>query len=319
MQTKDIKKLNKNERASLIKKARIRKPINAPIIEELISEDTISEKESSQIFLEKIKDIHTSNIKLINEMDSNIDYVKVALTEAEEIWLKIQILIQTDRYSKMTDDQKVNLIQTNFSDFYKNFPIVSRYMVCVGKYNLHAFKKMLVKCHESKDKKDKTDKDSNQKMWIMQQSDYIRFLWESTQGPNFDQASSDTIWKETHTALTDEFKQFKDMHDAAEEKVKLDAIKYKKELLYEMGERLISGSQELNDESAKKLLNKLMDKLYKQRSNKVLKHIIKINPDEIAIESFGLNIDQKNLYDEELQQSFYKKTYKKMDINKIIQ
>ena len=318
----DQKKLSKNERASLIKKRRMKS---------IYVTDKPVEEIKTLSFTETLQKQYKINILNIKENNIGIEYVKVALLEAEEIWLNVQILLKTEQYAKMDDDQKVKLIQNDFKEFYKNFPIVSRYMICLGQYSMQAFKRMLIKCNETK----KTDlarsssseevKDYNEKLWIIRQTDYVRFLWEdlNSQDGTFDQLESDNIWNQTHISLTSEFQQFKDLHDSAEEKVKMDKIKHKRELLYEMSERLISGDQMLDNNVSKNLMIKLMDKLYIQRSKKVIELIglgtkYAVKEKEVVTLGIGTNDIAKDEYDDELKQSFYKKNYKKMDINKFM-
>ncbi len=296
-------KLSKNERASLIKKGK-RKIQKVQTKEEIVNDE----------FLMKLQKKYAKNIEDINNESSELDYVKVALIEAEQIWINTQILMKTEDYKTMSDNDKISLIQKDFAEFYKNFPIVARYMICLGQYSMKAFKKMLIKCNETK----KTDKkESNEQLWVKRQADYVRFLWEEYQGSNtFNQADSDSIWYQTHDALIKEFEEFRQLHEKAEKKVKSDALKHKKELLYELGERLVSGKQSLDNASTISLLNKLKDKLFKQRYNKVIADLLKNIPQLSAeYEGVGTNIDEKLTYDDEIKQSFYKKNYKKMDLN----
>jgi hypothetical protein len=303
-----MNKLSKNERASLIKKGKRR------VHQVQTKEPAI---ENNEAFLLDLKRKYAKNIKDINNMSNELDYVKIALIEAEQIWINTQILMKTEDYKTMSDNDKVSLIQKDFAEFYKNFPIVARYMICLGQYRMKAFKKMLIKCKETK----KTEKnESNETLWIERQADYVRFLWEEYQDSAFDMADSDSIWQQTYDALDAEFKEFRELHENAEKKIKSDALKHKKELLYELGERLVSGKQSLDNSTTISLLNKLKDKLFKQRYNKVIGALVQTIPALPAeYESVGTNIDEKLAYDDELKQSFYKKNYKKMDLNKIIQ
>lgn len=281
----------------------------------------IISKISKKTFIEELQIKYTKNINIINNESSEFDYVKVALTEAEQIWINTQILMKTDDYKTMTDTDKVSLIQKDFAEFYKNFPIVARYMICLGQYRMKAFRRMLIKCNETKKPKGQENtKDMNEKLWVDRQADYIRFLWEDYQdGNSFDMKDSDDIWTQTHKLLTEEFQQFKDLHDDAEKKIKSDATKHKKELLYEMSSRIISGEQSLTDDTAINLLNKLKAKLFKQRYGSVIKSINTGIQVASTCESIGTNTIGKDIYEDELKQSFYKKTYKKMDLERIMQ
>lgn len=271
--------------------------------------------------INELQNKYTKTIKKINSENTEFEYVKVALIEAEQIWINTQILMQTEDYKTMSDTDKISLIQRDFAEFYKNFPIVARYMICLGQYRMPAFRRMLIRCNETKAPEgEKNTKDMNEKLWVDRQADYIRFLWEDYQdGNSFTAKDSDDIWTQTHVLLTEEFQQFKDLHEDAEKKIKSDAAKHKKELLYEMSSRLVNGQQVLSDAAAITLLDKLKSKLYKQRFNTVVSGITSTSQTPAVCESIGTNADAKDIYEQELKQSFCKKNYKKMDLEKILQ
>jgi len=306
-----------------------------PIQETIISEPVQSEDDESlsvEEFVNAVQMQYKDNCQKIRESEDE-KYVKIALLEAEEIWFNVQVLIISEKYKKMSDDERVSLIEKDFKEFYKNFPIVSRYMICMGQYKSVAFRKMLIKYRDEEEKsaselkgkgrpvsqmsKD-AEKNKNEKVFIKRQADYVRFLWEAYNDVAFSTQDSDDIWQQAFDTLTNEFDQFRKMHEAAELKVKADSLKHKKELLFEMGERIISGKQELDVEKSKDLLTNLQNKAYKQRAKKMLGQLNKtVTPLPAIIESIGINDYAKDEYDHDLQQSLYKKTYKKMDISKM--
>jgi hypothetical protein len=286
---------------------------------------------SVEEFVNAVQMQYKENCKNIRESDDE-KYVKIALLEAEEIWFNVQVLIISEKYKKMTDEERINLIEKDFKEFYKNFPIVSRYMICMGQYKNVAFRKMLIKYRDEEEKaadlkgkgrpiskmsKDE-EKNKNEKVFIKRQADYVRFLWEEYNEVAFSTQDSDAIWQQAFDTLTNEFDQFRKMHEEAEHKVKADALKHKKELLFEMGERIISGKQELDVGRAKELLSILQNKAYKQRAKKMLTQLNSaVKPLPVTVEDVGINEYAKTEYDHDLQQAVYKKTYKKMDIAKM--
>lgn len=272
------------------------------------------------IYIKTLQEQHIINVQRIKDDSIDVDYIRVALIEAEQIWLNVQILMKSDLYEKMDDNKRIDLIQRDFKEFYKNFPIVSRYMICLGQYSSNAFKKMLTKYNEEGLARNdrRSDKDENERLWISNQADYVRFLFEDFNN-NYSKKESDTVWQHTYDMLTTEFKEFKNMHDETEQQLKKDAIKYKKELLYEMSDRIVSGAQSLDDEAAQSLLTKLQDKLFKQRFKKTMIQLLtKVKVIDDGVEGVGLNECAKTIHDEDLQQSEYKKKYRKIDINKLI-
>lgn len=285
---------------------------------------SVSNSYSEVEYIDILQKIYNANLQRIkNDKSINgTEHIVVALSEAEKIWLNAQVLIKSPQYNKMTDEQKINLVEKDFKEFYKNFPIVSRYMICLGQYKMKAFKRMLIKCSNESEESSTDEKDiktKNERKWIERQADYVRFLWEEYQTSSFDIKDSDNIWQHTYDTLTKEFNDFKELHEKMEQKVKEDALRHKKELLYEMGERIVTGKQSLSDRDSKELLDKLLDKLFKQRFKKLMKQLcLEVQYIEPYTEGLGYNEYAKTEYDEALQQSYYKKTYKKMDINKIM-
>lgn len=334
----DMSKLSAVEKKSLYRRLKKRKPRpsnkeNPPV--EMVKMDTQedakeetyipSDQELLQMYIDVLQNEYHENIKKINEDASDdADYIRLALTEAEQIWLNVQLLLKSPKYTQMSDDDKIKLIQKDYKEFYKNFPIVARYMICMGQYKMVAFRKMLLKCKNT-NTTIASRKNNNEKLWIERQADYIRFLWEAYQVDDegkpmaFSTEDSDAIWQNTVDTLTKEFQDFRDMHEKTELAIKKESIKNKTELIYEMGNRIITGKQNLQDDAAKKLINDLKDKLFVQRSKKMVKEIdesVRIIPETIS--GYGINEYEKQQYDEELKTSIYKKTYKKMDFSKLM-
>jgi hypothetical protein len=311
---KDITKNNTNltptERASLRKK-KIKK----------VSFVTEPENNIGTIPLEDIEQMvkEQYRINVIRIKDENLEQpLKIALIDAEEIWSNVQILMMSDRYKRMDDDEKIDLIRNDFANFYKNFPIVSRYMICIGKYKQSAFTKMLVKYSTMK-RPINAPKDYNEKIWIEQQADYIRYLWEDdNNGVVFSQQDSDRIWQEAYNNLSSEFNQFRDLYEETETKIKQDKIRYKKEILYELSARIISGVQRIKDQDMLMLIEDLDKKRWKQRFKTVLNSIDGLKQLEPIIEGVGDNYEAYENYEYEMQQNMYKKNSKKFDIRQFI-
>lgn len=329
MRTLPSKSLSAVERAALKKKGKRRAVTESEKPQE--SEPPKDEKTTIEQLVSKLQKQCNDNIASIKS-ETDIDFMKVALVEAEQIWFNTQILMKSEQYSKMTDEDKINLIQKDYKEFYKNFPIVSRYMICLGQYDMNAFKKMLIKCNETRAPTDispEEKKTINEKLWIERQADYVKFLYEEINKDSVSKLpdsevekfneSAKNIWQQSYDSLQKEFDDFKILHEEAEKKIKEDATKHKKELLFEMGDRIVSGKQNMDINASKQLLAKLKDKVYKQRFDKSMKELFttirKLEPNSVGD---GQNKEARVEYDSEIQQSFYKKNYKKADISKFI-
>ncbi len=276
---------------------------------------------SLAVHIKKLQDSYYKNVEKIkkdikvkeksDDKQSPEEYILNALTEAEKIWLNIQVLKVTnyEQFSKMSDDDKINLLRKDFTEFYNEFPVVSRYMICLESYNSKAFKKMLLKCKNTSFNDNK--KETNEELWIQRQADYVKYLWEESQTRHYSPKQSAEVWSTAYKALSDEFKHFKNLHSKMEEKVKKDNSKHKLELIKEMGGRILSGQQSLESNDMKELVEILKDKLYKQRYKKVINEIndtIKfIGPYCVGV---GTNDLARQEYEEELKRSETKKKHK---------
>lgn len=250
---------------------------------------------------------------------SEEDYVMMALLEAERVWLNVKVLTHTNKdFYAMSDENKIDLIRRDFAEFYNEFPIVSRYMMCMGQYNRKAFSKFLKKCQQTlsyTNSNQRKKDDHMQKIWIERRADYIKYLWEEYQTGHINTKESHAIWQQAYDALTKEFAQFKELHDNMENKIKQDDARYKKELVAELTGRMVRGEQSIAQTDMENLLAVLQSKLFKQRFKKVIVQILNdvkyINP---IISGRGRNDDAEVEYKEELQLFEMKKKYKKMEL-----
>lgn len=203
-----------------------------------------------------------------NIMDANINL-------ANKLWDDIkQRIIDDPQFVKKTDTEKIELYQTSeFKDFYVNFPIVSRYMICMGQYSNKAFKRFLIKCKSIHADKSSSGKKNAEDEWIQRQADYIRYLWESYQRQHFSSIDSQNIWQHAYQTLSQEFKDFKQMHKETEDKLKVNEKYNKKELAKELLNRLSNKDNTLDDNTTKNLLVKLQDKVFIQRKNILINQI----------------------------------------------
>lgn len=275
---------------------------------------------SLAVHIKKLQDNYHKNIERIkkdiklkeksDDTQSTEEYILNALTEAEKVWLNIKVLKTTnsEQFSKLNDEEKINLLRKDFTEFYNEFPIVSRYMICLESYNSKAFKKMLIKCKNTtfNDKKE-----TNEEIWIQRQADYVKYLWEESQTKRFSAKESNEIWNAAYKALSEEFKHFKNLHSEMEEKVKKDNSKHKLELIKELGERIVNGQQSLDTGDMKELVAILKDKLYKQRYKKVVEEINDtVKYIEPTCYGIGKNEQARKDHDEEMKQNETKSKYK---------
>jgi hypothetical protein len=207
-----------------------------------------------------------------NENDDNNNSVEVAI----KLWNDIKKRVAGDtNFIKMSDNDKVSLYQdSEFKVFYTEFPIVSRYMICMGQFSKTALRRLLHKCKSVKHDKDKSrEKGYSENQWVERQSDYVRYLWESYQDKNFKHSESNDVWKNTYEILKKEFQDFKELHKEIENKLKKDDKVNKEELIRELLTRVVDDKQSFDDATAKQLLVGLKEQVMKQRRKKLITEI----------------------------------------------
>jgi predicted YcjX-like family ATPase len=203
-----------------------------------------------------------------------VHVMQFSIAEANKLWDDLKKRIRDDpSFVKKSDGDKVNVYQkSEFSEFYTNFPIVCRYMICMGQFSNKAFKRYLVKCKAMQSQKTKPGANSED-LWVRRQADYVRYLWESYQRQHFSSSDAQNIWQHAYYTLTTEFKDFKDMHKDVEEKLKVDKKTNKTEMIKELINRIATNEQTLDGVSTKNLIKKLEDDVIQQRMKTLVNQI----------------------------------------------
>ena len=210
-----------------------------------------------------------------------------AIDLANKLWRDLKKRILDDpTFVKKSDSEKVDIYQkSEFKEFYTNYPIVCRYMVCMGQFSNKAFKRYLLKCKSMSTVKH-TNKHDSEDEWVQRQSDYIRYLWEAYQKQHFNAADAQEIWQQAYKMLTQEFTDFKKLHKEVEAKLKVDDKFNKSSMVKELLQRLSTEEQTLDTTTTTTLIKKLEDKLFIQRKNAVSsqidKDVKKIEPTRVC-------------------------------------
>lgn len=189
------------------------------------------------------------------------DPVEKAIIDANKLWDDLKKRIVDDpEFMELSDTKKVEVYQnTEFKEFYITYPIVCRYMICMGQFSTKAFRRFLVKSVNMSKKPVSKEKGYNEDQWIRRQSDYVRYLWESYQKSHFNKEDSNKIWEHSYDTLKKEFSDFREMHKEVEEKLKREKKENKIELVRELIERV--KAQEGDDDTIKKELIEKLKKL----------------------------------------------------------
>jgi hypothetical protein len=187
---------------------------------------------------------------------------------ANEIFDKYKEVENDKEYMQKTDKQKIEYFRDKlgYVNFFNDFPIMARYMVCTGKYSPKAFRRYLDKCKLVKHPPpEKRPKNYMEDQWIMRQADYVRYLWESEQRGHVDFKRAQAVWEHAYKSLRGEFDDFRDKYKNVEEDVKKDKIKYQAENARELLSRIASGEQQLGERSTYILLQMLKDIAIKKK------------------------------------------------------
>ena len=215
------------------------------------------------------------------------DVIDISIEVANKLWQDLKKRIADDpKFVKKSDAEKIEIYQkSEFKEFYTNYPIVCRYIVCMGQFSNKAFKRYLLKCKTMSSQKDNANHNSEDE-WVQRQADYIRYLWEAYQKQHFNASDAQEIWKHAYNTLTQEFADFKKLHEEVENKLKIDEKYNKSSMVKELLQRLSTSEQTLDSNTTTTLIKKLENKLYIQRKNSLItqidKDVKKIEPTRVC-------------------------------------
>jgi hypothetical protein len=197
------------------------------------------------------------------------------------------------------DKRKLEFFRTrmNFDTFMNEFPIVSRYMICMGQYKTKAFRRFLDKVKRNQKNlppPDKREKGFMEDLWVRNQADYVQYLWESYQKRHYNNAERQWIWQETYERLKGEFDDFRDMHKDIEERIKIEKKQLAAKNTRELLERIKTGKQNLTDDEEKFLLYELQNIAFKKMFSNTLKELLAITRKiEHTSEGTGTNTEKQ--------------------------
>lgn len=244
------------------------------------------EKLKQKKLLAKTQEKITANIEKFADA-----HVEESVKIACEMWTRMEAMIENEQtyaqgesFSQLTDDEKIKLLtdEKKYDDFYKEYPIVGRYMVCMGRFDKGAFIKFLHKVRiTSKNVPKNRPSGYVEDQWIHRQADYVRYLWEASQKrakKRIDTKESRAIWRQAYEAIKSEFTDFRADHAEADRVLAEKKEKFDVERFEELKDRLVSGAQTLDDESLNELTEMLRDAVYKKRYEDVLAELTELTP-----------------------------------------
>ena len=214
-----------------------------------------------------------------NKMQDKIPSEKEVIEAATKMWDAVKTYVKNNpKFRELQDKQKLEIFRDRlgFAKFMEEFPIVSRYMVCMGQFKLKAFQRLLDKMKRTKyPPPEERDKKYMEDQWIKWQADYVQYLWEEYQKRHYNTAERQWVWQETYKRLKGEFDDFRKMHEDIEEKVKQEKATLSGKNARDLLERLKTGAQKLNPDDEEQLLQSLLDISYKKNYKTTLQQLLK--------------------------------------------
>ena len=274
---------------------------NVPIIEPCkCKEGYALLSEFAHQFIEIFINFYNNEIERIRNYEVTVpkeQNLTFTVLFAEKIWTKVKSRKVLDlNYNEKDEDAKITEFKKEDEKFYKDFPIVSRYMVCTDTYNRVAFKKFLTKLILNNAKKTQREQSGLSKegdaenAWIELQADYVKYLYqECNKTKHLSTTEMRHVWKETYELLKKEFGDFRELYDKKvkqiDEEKKTNTAQVAKDLIGRL-----TTIQSIDNETQYKLYIEMQNTLFLQRARNNLKALlVKQPPIVICIESKGKN------------------------------
>ena len=215
-----------------------------------------------------------------------------------KLWKQIKDTVKSNpKFKEFQDKNKLEYFRADYKEFMEEFPIVTRYMICMGQYSAKAFDRFLNKLRTAvHPPPDKREKGYMEDQWIRRQADYVRYLWEAYQKGRYNNEEAKWVWQDTYKKLKGEFDDFRDKYKEIEQSVKDEKKNNDARNARDLLERLATGHQSLPENDQAKLLLLLKDKLYKRRFSNVMDELAKNKPALLpTCEGLGNGIDEAEI------------------------
>jgi hypothetical protein len=239
-------------------------------------------------------DMENAN-KLSNEKYEEM--VETLTDIASKMWNDIKTKIKNDpAFMEWEDKEKLNHFRDTlkYDEFMNEYPVMTRYMVCMGQYSKKAFTRFLTKVRITKHP-DKCEKGYKEDQWVQRQADYVQYLWEAYQKNHINSAERRMVWNDAYKSLKGEFDEFRDRYKSVEEATKVEKKELKAQNARDLIKRLASGDQTLSDEEMITLRTKLVAMRRKKHMRDVLSELKSCtNQSKATSQGFGTGPEQED-------------------------
>lgn len=200
--------------------------------------------------------------------------VVVILREADKLYKHIERTVKDNPdFINKPDSDKLDYFRTDYKQFMENYPIVARYMICMGQYSEKALRRFLDKVRATS-QTTKHEKGYKEDQWLRRQADYVQYLWESYQKGHINTKERRLVWEDAYKSLRGEFDDFRDRYEQLKIETKKEKKKLRSEFAKDLLSRLSTGKQQLSVEETTRLVEQLKQKVYKSRFKKTLKQLM---------------------------------------------
>lgn len=201
------------------------------------------------------------------------------MEKASKMWNEYKSYVEKNKdFIYKSDKEKYEFFRSNmgYSIFIDEFPIVSKYMICLGQFHINAFSKLLTKIYNVAAKPvDPSDKNYNEDQWCQRQADYAAYLYEETyKKKHWNTAERKYIWETTYKLMKGEFNDFRNTHEEIKKKVEKEKVVLNAKNSRELIERVLSGTQKLSEEDQLYLISELKNLMYKKQFDDCLKDLL---------------------------------------------
>lgn len=220
--------------------------------------------------------------------------IEKIIEKGDHMWKAFKEYIKANpKFVELADKQKLEFFRTKmgYEIFMNEFPIVSRYIICMGQYRSKAFKRMLEKMrcvvHPPPEKREKGYMEDQ---WVRRQADYVQYLWEEYQKGHYNTSERNFIWQESYKRLKGEFDDFRNLHKDMEKKIEEEKKTLAGQNVRDLLERLRTGAQKINPQEEAFLREHLAQAMIRNKFNSVMRQLKTSRPEtEHSKQSMGTN------------------------------
>lgn len=220
----------------------------------------------------------TDNTKVPVGYKSEDELVAIATA----MWKDAKKHAKSKEFVDMNDDDRLDLFREklNYEEFMNEFPVMCRYMICLGQYSKKAFTRFMkrVSVCKKNDSLKPREKGYKEDQWVRRQADYVRFLWEDYNKGHPNLKDGQAVWDEAYNNLKNEFDDFRKRYADVEINRKAEAIELRAESAREMITRLISNNDNIPNDEVTALRDSLRSLVYNKRFKLCMEQIDKTVP-----------------------------------------